>query len=273
MQLIPQIPIRNLYKPIQPTVKQSAENVVYSEFLPDIRLQQCIYCYWQLHTTQKLSEQFIYRVVADGCIDIYFELTNPQENYVMGFCKKFTEFPLDDTFHYVGVRFLPTMFPQLFKINAVELSNRYERLEFVVPHLSAFIVHQFSETTEPQEMKTLLDTYFLQLMHQTAFDNDTRLYGALEIILTNFGVVDIEKDLDIGISPRQLRRLFEFYIGDTAKTFSNVVRFQNIVRAKPSKQSLRQNKLFFDFGYYDQSHFIKEFKNLYGVTPSKAFGR
>ena len=93
------------------------------------------------------------------------------------------------------------------------------------------------------------------------------------MILKNFGMVDVERDLNTGISARQLRRLFEFYIGDTAKTFSKVVRFQNILKSKPSSQSLRQNKLFFDSGYYDQSHFIKEFKNFYGVTPSKAFGR
>lgn len=265
--------IRQLYKPLQPTVKQSADNVTYTEFLPEIRLQKFIYCYWQLKTTQKLTEQFNYRVVADGCIDIYFELDNPKENYVMGFCRKFTEFPLDNSFNYVGVRFLPTMFPQLFKINATELSNRYEHLHSVVPHLSSFISTRFNQTQQREDIKTLLDNHFLELIAKTTFDNDNRLYGALEIILKNFGVVEIEKDLNTGISPRQLRRLFEFYIGDTAKTFSNVVRFQNILKAKPSNQSLRKNKLFFDVGYYDQSHFIKEFKNFYGVTPSKAFGR
>lgn len=265
--------IRQLYKPLQPTVKQSADNVTYSEFLPDIPLQKFIYCYWQLKTTQKLSEQFNYRVVTDGCIDIYFELANPKENYVMGFCKKFTEFPLDSSFNYVGVRFLPTMFPQLFRINALELSNRYEHLHSVVPHLSDFISNHFNETQQQEEIKILLDKYFLELTAKTVFDDDNRLYGALGIILKNFGVIDIEKDLDTGISTRQLRRLFEFYIGDTAKTFSKVVRFQNILKAKPSNQSLGQNKLFSDAGYYDQSHFIKEFKNFYGVSPSKAFGR
>jgi transcriptional regulator GlxA family with amidase domain len=117
-------------------------------------------------------------------------------------------------------------------------------------------------------------TLILSILLKTqAFDNDSRLYNAIEKILQEFGVVNIEQDLDTGISQRQLRRLFEFYIGDTAKTFAKVVRFQNILRAKPSSQSLRQNKLFFDVGYYDQAHFIKEFKNFYGVTPSKAFGR
>lgn len=265
--------IRQLYKPVQPTVKQSANNVTYFEFLPDIRLQGVIYCYWQLKTATPLAEPFIYRVVADGCIDIFFELHNPKDNFVMGFCKKFTEFPLDNSFNYIGVRFLPTMFPQLFRINASELSNRFEALSNVVPKVSTFIGDHFHHQLTAEQIRITFDKYFIQLVENTAFDNDSRLYNAIGKILQSFGVVNIEQDLDTGISQRQLRRLFEFYIGDTAKTFAKVVRFQNILRAKPSSQSLRQNKLFFDVGYYDQAHFIKEFKNFYGVTPSKAFGR
>lgn len=191
----------------------------------------------------------------------------------MGFCKKFTEFPLNDSFHYVGVRFLPTMFPQLFRISASELSNRFEKLGNVVPKVSAFIAGNFHHQLSKEQIQNIFDSYFIKLIENITFDNDGRLYSAIEKILQEFGVVNIEQDLDTGISQRQLRRLFEFYIGDTAKTFAKVVRFQNILRAKPSSQSLRQNKLFFEVGYYDQAHFIKEFKNFYGVTPSKAFGR
>src|SRR4028118_1053172 len=188
--------IRELYKPVQPTVRKPADLVTYMEVLPDPRLQNIIYCYWQLKTSEKLSEQFNYRVVADACIDVYFEPDNPQENYVMGFCKKFTEFPLDHTFNYIGVRFLPTMFPQLFRINAAELSNRYEHLHMVVPQLSNFISDHFTATQRWDEIRPLLDNYFLQLAAKTAFHDDSRLYEAIEIILENSGVVNIEKDLN-----------------------------------------------------------------------------
>lgn len=265
--------IRQLYTPIQPTIKQSADNVTYFEFLPHTQLQPYIYCYWELKTTKTLSEQFNYKVVADGCIDIFFELNNPQHNFVIGFCKKYTEFPLDNSFHYVGVRFLPTMFPQIFKVNASELSNRFENLNVVIPHTAKFIADNFSIKQDTNRIKTLFDNYFIELVSKINFAIDNRLYEAINAILKNFGVLNIETDLYTGISPRQLRRLFEYYIGDSAKTFSKVVRFQNILRAKPSTQSLRENKLFFDVGYYDQAHFIKEFKNFYGITPGKAFGR
>ncbi|MCF0048932.1 helix-turn-helix domain-containing protein [Dyadobacter sp. LJ53] len=264
--------IRKLYSPIQPTVKQSAKHVNYVEFLPDLRLQNYIYCYWQLQTSQTLDEPFHYRVVADGCIDMFFELTDPADSYVMGFCKKYTEFPLENTFNYIGVRFLPTMFPQMFRVNAAEFSNRYETLESVIPATAKFIATHFDNGLSATAVKSLFDRYFIDFLADVEFDNDHRLYGALSLILKNYGAVQVETDLDTGISPRQLRRLFAYYIGDSVKTFSKVVRFQNILRAKPSQQSLRENKLFFD-GYYDQAHFIKEFKNLYGVTPGRAFGR
>lgn len=262
--------IRLYFRPIQPTVAFSAEDVIYSELAPDVRLQDYIYCYWQLKTAHPLPKSFNHLIVADGCTDIYFDLNNPRDSYVMGFCNCFTEFRLDNTFSYGGIRFLPTMFSQLFRVNAKELSNKAEPLENVVPAISYFIQNNLNKTATPDQVKNILDRYFLQSITNKPFNNDKRLYGAIDLILKNPGAVNVEKDLDTGISPRQLRRLFEFYIGDTAKSFSKVVRFQTILRAKPSSQSLRQNKPFFDAGYYDQAHFIKEFKNLYGLTPGKA---
>lgn len=265
--------LRQFYTPVQPTVRQSTPHVSYTEFLPAIELQSLIYCYWQLKTSEQLTEQFNYRVVADGCIDIFVELNDPSDSYVMGFCKKFTEFPLENAFNYVGIRFFPSMFPQLFKINAKELSNRFEQLDSVVPDVARFIRDHLDASQSMEEIGKLFDQYFKKWASTGNFDDDNRLYGALQLILEKQGMVDIETDLQTGISSRQLRRLFEYYIGDTPKTFSQVVRFQNILKAKPSSQSLRKNKLFFDAGYYDQAHFIKEFRNFYGVTPSKAFGR
>lgn len=263
--------IRQLYTPIQPAARKIGGKVNYNEFLPNVKLQNFIYCYWQLESSQKLIDEYKYRVVSDGCIDVFFELENPQENYVMGFSKTFVEFPLEDKFIYIGIRFLPTIFTQIFKTNAEELSSRCENLHFVVPKLSRFIVENFHDKLAIEELVQILDCYFLQVVYQNTLMDDSRLYSALEIILKKKGMLHIEKDLDVGISSRQLRRLFEFYIGDSAKTFSKVVRFQNILNAKLSKQELKYTNLLYDSGYFDQSHFIREFKGFYGETPSVVF--
>jgi AraC-like DNA-binding protein len=93
----------------------------------------------------------------------------------------------------------------------------------------------------------------------------------MEIILQSAGVLNVERDLDVGLSPRQLSRLFEYYTGDTVKSFSKIVRFQNYIRKQSASGSPEQGQHYLDAGYYDQAHFIKEFKRLYGTTPFKAF--
>lgn len=265
--------IATLYCPVQPGVQESDDRITYTEFLPDFRLKSFIHCYWQLKTTRQLSDHFNYRVVCDGCMDIFFDIHHPEESYVMGFSKKFAEFSFHEAFNYVGVRFLPAMFTQLFRINAQELSNRCEHLQHVLPGLSDYIAHHFNDAQPQNQVKFLLDRYFLQHASGLTFEYDGRLHEAITRVLKNSGVLDIEKDLDTGISARQLRRLFEYHVGATPKTFSKVVRFQNLLKSSPSSQGLRENKTFLELGYYDQSHFIKDFKDLFGTTPGDAFAR
>lgn len=263
--------IRQLYTPLQPAVRKPSEGVTYREWLPCGVLQDYIYCYWELRSLRRLDEGFAYRVVADGCIDIFFELDRPEAHFVMGFSSQYTAFDLDPSFHYIGIRFLPAMFPQLFRVDAAGLSNRYEALDAVLPHTAAFIRSTFHQDMPPEFIRQHLDAHFLRVLAAADPYRDPRLYEAITIILARQGMLDVEQDLATGISLRQLRRLFTHYIGDTPKVFSKVVRFQSVLRAKPSLQSLRRSKLFFDAGYYDQAHFIKEFRNFYGLTPSKAF--
>jgi AraC-like DNA-binding protein len=262
--------LRSLYQPIQLTIRQSAtDEVTYLEWLPDPRLQAFIYCYWELKTLQPLATDFSYRVVVDGCIDILLELDRPTENFVTGLSTSYVEFPLGQTFYYIGIRFLPTAFPQLFQIDASSLTNRFEDLANVLPGLSRFLGQQLDKRQSIEVIKESLNHYLLQWISKQAPQVDDRVLNALAIILKDKGMVDIGS-LNTGLSPRQLRRRFHYYLGGSAKTFSKVVRFQQLLQAKPSKESLKHNKIFYDVGYYDQAHFIKEFKHFYGLTPSKA---
>ncbi|NRB52460.1 MAG: helix-turn-helix domain-containing protein [Saprospiraceae bacterium] len=262
--------LRNLYQPIQPAVKQSAaDEVFYQEYLPDLRLQQLIYCFWELKTERPLQADFCYRVVADGCMDLLMEMNNPSASYITGLATSYIEFPIGPYFHYVGIRFLPGGFPRFFGVDASTLTNRFEDLKAVVPELSDFLTGRFVEAQKDSTLKETLDQYFLERLVATPLQEDHRVLEAMKLILEQKGQVPLA-ELNTGLSPRQLRRRFHFYLGDSAKTFSKVVRFQQFLQAKPSRQALKQDKLFYDVGYYDQAHFIKEFKHFYGLTPNKA---
>lgn len=263
------VSIRDLYRPIQPAVSSKTPFVTYQEFLPHTTLQPYIYCFWRLRAVETLKEPFFYRIVSDGCIDIFFQLDDTKTAFAMGFCKEYTAYDLGSKFDYVGVRFLPSMFPQLFDISAIELSNVCEPLDNVLPKVASYIQSCFYPLQSEMEIIDVLNNYFLNLISSIDLSSDKRFYNAMEVILKEQGVLEL--DFDTGISSRQLRRLFHYYLGQNAKTFAKVVRFQNILKAKPTVTSLKKHKIFYDLGYFDQSHFIKDFKSFYGVTPAKAF--
>jgi len=265
--------IRQLYTPVQPTVHHTSGDVCYTELAPMPALRDYVYCYWHLETKRELDTPYTYGVVADGCIDIYFDVTHTRDNYAMGFYRKYTAFDLPHSFNYFGIRFLPTIFPQLFGIHASDISNRSEPLLHIDRAMADFIAREIDASQNTHTIARRLDAYLIKRLHQCRFDFDTRLYEAIDIILKNIGGVNVTTDLDTGFSTRQLRRVFNHYIGDTPKTFCQVVRFQHVLNAAPSREALRTDKLFFDAGYYDQAHFINEFKNFYGVSPSKAFAQ
>ncbi len=263
--------IRSLYTPRQPSTQPFADSISYKECLPALVLQSYIYCYWELKTTRKLTNDFVYQVVADGCTDVFFERHTPHDAFVMGFCKEHTPFSLGNSFHYIGIRFLPAAFTQLFWISALELANRTEVLSETVPDLAAYISRHFAEHAAPTTLQTTLDSFFCNYLKNNTPAIDSRLSQAMYQIVQQAGLVRVETDLSTGIGQRQLRRLFDFYLGETPKKFSQIVRFQHFLNANPTQQRLKESKLFFDYGYYDQAHFIKEFKKLYGLTPSQAF--
>ncbi len=243
---------------------------MYREFLPHTLLQPYVYCYWQLKTTAVLTEPFIYRVVADGCIDVFFDRNRPQDAAIMGFAGQHTAFGLGTAFHYTGIRFLPAMLPVLFPLSAADLSGRTFDLDAVWPSLAAFVQDRMPPLLTDNVVNRFLDECLLQHMARLKPASDHRLLEAVALILEQSGSARVEQ-IRTGASPRQLRRLFAHYIGDTPKTFSKIVRFQKLLQADPMLRSMRQDKRFFDSGYYDQAHFIREFRQLYGLTPGEVF--
>lgn len=261
---------RKVYSPVQPGAGPLNMNVKYSESLPHPALSKYVYCYWRLNSTKKFSLPFAYRVIPDGCIDIFFNANNFTDARIMGFSTSYTMFELEGCFDYVGVRFMPASFPAMFGVDASTLAERDEDLFAVVPSFARDISKQLQEASDYEHIKSVLDNTFLKRVGAVSISEDKRLYNAIDIVLRNHGNVNIKSEIDTGISPRQLRRLFQFYIGDTPKVFSKIVRFQHFFQLLSSQNGHAYNKLFLDAGYYDQPHFTREFKMYFGLTPGEA---
>lgn len=71
-----------------------------------------------------------------------------------------------------------------------------------------------------------------------------------------------------GLSARQLERKFSRQVGVSPKTFGRLMRFRRLVRALESSPSKDWAGLAARFGYADQPHLAREFRQFSGLSPS-----
>ncbi|NML37835.1 AraC family transcriptional regulator [Chitinophaga sp. G-6-1-13] len=71
----------------------------------------------------------------------------------------------------------------------------------------------------------------------------------------------------LGSSYRQFERLFIKHVGVTPKSFMQTARLNNTLKHLLFRQISDYLPVAFDFGYYDQSHFIKACRKFFGDKP------
>ncbi len=71
------------------------------------------------------------------------------------------------------------------------------------------------------------------------------------------------------VSPKSLERKFSRFLGKTPKQVIKLLRFQQAVKDLSSSMSLNLTEYAYLNGYFDQAHFIKDFKALSGFTPKE----
>ncbi len=73
----------------------------------------------------------------------------------------------------------------------------------------------------------------------------------------------------IGYSQRHFTEMFRRQIGVTPKSYLKIMRFQKAVRSIGDSSSPDWGDIAADCGFYDQAHFINDFKHFSGFTPEQ----
>ncbi|HEX2898290.1 MAG TPA: helix-turn-helix domain-containing protein [Bacteroidia bacterium] len=74
----------------------------------------------------------------------------------------------------------------------------------------------------------------------------------------------------MGISMRQLERTFKDHAGFSPKTYARILRFQSTTKEYGNTHKTLTD-IALDCGYYDQAHFIHDFRQFSGYAPGDYF--
>jgi len=101
---------------------------------------------------------------------------------------------------------------------------------------------------------------------------DARVAAAIGYIERTKGMLRIDAlARQVGLSQSALERRFRRFVGATPRRFASLVRLQSVMRLHAAGADL--TTIAHAAGFCDQSHFIKEFRRMTGVSPGSFFSR
>ncbi|HXV63111.1 MAG TPA: helix-turn-helix domain-containing protein [Vicinamibacteria bacterium] len=251
-------------------------NLSYREVSPHPSLGRHIECYWFLRSrspTTATPES----ILPDGCMELVLNLNAPIRRLIrdgrseiqpprmlVGQMDRCIVIQPTGRVDLVGVRFRPAGAHPFFRLPMSELANRF------VPAESVFRIEEGLEDSQSTESRSrALDRVLRNAVAGNEGDRD--LDSVTAWILGADGRVSVsEIARHMGVGSRQLERRFRTGVGLSPKTFTRIVRFQSIFGRAPSDVR-RWAEIALDCGYYDQAHFIKDFKRFTGESPAAFF--
>jgi AraC-like DNA-binding protein len=136
----------------------------------------------------------------------------------------------------------------------------------------ALIAEQIAGAKDSGARFHIVENFLLRRIRNSIQSIDKRISEYERLVSFYGGNINIKTAAaHLNISCRQLERKVLETIGATPKEFSKVIRFQKALAIKQFSNDLDCTSLAYKCGYYDQSHFIKEFKSITGLTPQNYF--
>jgi AraC-like DNA-binding protein len=164
----------------------------------------------------------------------------------------------------LGIRFREGSAYPFIGIPLAEVNNQTAVLEFLGEDALLPLYEALVHAPLDEKIRQLEDW----LLRRLAFgiSTDALVYAALKNIRHGIPSMDALSQ-QMNISQRQLERLFRQQVGLSPKRYARLLRIDAARKALKIPQASLTD-LGLNLGFYDQSHFIREFKSVIGMTPS-----
>lgn len=256
----------------------------YQTYEPDKELSSFIKCYWILESSNQEYPQK-QTIVPDGCMEMIFHNGDLYKQYtergkfivqprcfVFGQLTRLLEIEPTGVTGIFSVRFLPGGFSPFTNIDLKEMENSAISIKHLFKKDGEELAHSILQAKSISEKIRLVETFFKsRLSYVDTIDRIIK--STVETILTANGQITVnELSQYSNINRRQLERKFSSAIGLSPKQLSKTIRLQATLKWLLTNPFTSLTALAYQGEYYDQSHFIRDFKELTGLTPKEFYG-
>ncbi|MGB1287666.1 MAG: helix-turn-helix domain-containing protein, partial [Aggregatilineales bacterium] len=156
-----------------------------------------------------------------------------------------------------------------FGVTANELHNRHIPLSLLWGQCANDLYEQLLAAQTPDACFQILEETLLARLYRAKHRHQAVAYA-----LTAFGQLAPQMQVtdvvdSIGLSATRFIQVFREDTGFTPKRYMRLLRFQQALQHLAHQTALDYVDIALLCGYYDQAHFINEFRYFSGITPSQ----
>lgn len=168
----------------------------------------------------------------------------------------------------IGVKLWPQVLHSFLRMPLHDLSGKPLQLGDANAPTLAQLEHRLFDADSERAIKQILDQGLLRTL---SADCNQMLSFSIRALFESRGMLGIDELTQrCGVHYRTLEKAFRERVGVPPKTLAKVLRFKHAFdRLSDKAEAARLGAL--ECGYYDQSHFCKEFKFFTGSTPTRFF--
>lgn len=254
----------------------------YQTYEPNENLSAFVKCHWTLEVPAGYNSEK-QRIVPDGCMELIFVLGDDIKRYtsendfiiqpraiVIGqITEPFTIQPVGYV-HCFASRFYPYGVANFIKTPLKNLENKETPIAELFGQSTADELEQkIIQAGDTQQRIEIIETFLLnKLNEKDTLDNIVK--STVDALFATSGSSTIKSILKDDLSKRrQLERKFLSQIGLSPKQLGRVVRLQTALKLLLNQKTGTFTKIAYESEYYDQNHFIKDFKEFTGITPKE----
>jgi AraC-like DNA-binding protein len=173
----------------------------------------------------------------------------------------------------IGVHFKPGGAFPFLGLPAGDLADTHVDLETLWGPSASRLRERLCEVrTSAQRFQLLAEALLGRLCHR--LEQHYAVSAALEMFAKNQAGPRVREAAKyLGLSQRRFIQVFKAEVGMTPKLFSRIQRFQQTRTFMQQNPPPNWTTLALDRGYFDQSHFIREFLEFSGLSPTDYINR
>jgi AraC-like DNA-binding protein len=225
------------------------------------------------------------RIMPDGIVELVFHWGDPYHtfqddrqflqprSFAISMMRKLVEIESNGRTGLLAIRFHPWGAYHFFKEPVQDFLDQTIPCERLWPNLADRLMRDLDEQSSIEARSEIVQD-FLQVRLNENRKDQPRIDDAIKLIRESQGQLSIEEICArTGLSKKQLERKFLASVGTTPKIFSRISRFLAICHHLRDNSDKSLTAIAYECGFYDQAHFIKEFKEFSGFTPKEFFSR